>query len=637
MTNVNLSYEYIAALFLLMLLIWYFTEKKVPLRSYRYFAYVLITAFGATMLEVLTYKFAEFANAIPFKVTYTSLSLQMLCIHSFIVCMANYLLSLARIDARNHLALKYTFVVSWFLISVICLLNPIFGWAANLEGNVYSMKGIGYVLYGIDALMVIFIGWVLIAKRQSFKFIRKTIAVFLFVCAIVAGIVQELNFAPMLNLAITIFCFVLYLFGQGPEVDIDKTTGQFSRTFFGRYLKDRFISDKAFSLIVLDLDDFKFINQSYGVAMGDILLEMVGSYLENMNRSNTVFHYDADQFCIVVDKGVAFVGDVVEAIHKRFDNPWEYDKLEIMMAATLCVIDCPRDADNPEKLVEIIDFTMETAKSTNKGRITFASDIDIDLEKGQRSKNIERAVKDAISSDNIMVYYQPIYSAEKQCYNSAEALARLHDEKLGWISPDVFITIAEKTGLIIELGEMIMHKVCSFIKENELSKTSIEYIDVNISPLQLMQKGFASKMLAIMKQYDVDASQINIEITETAMMTSFAVVSENLLEFVENNISISLDDYGSGYASINYINSMPFKFIKLDKDIVWASFKENKARITMEHTVRMLNDLELQIIAEGVETDEMKAKLLQVGCHYLQGWYYSKAVPGDEFMTLINE
>lgn len=130
--------------------------------------------------------------------------------------------------------------------------------------------------------------------------------------------------------------------------------------------------------------------------------------------------------------------------------------------------------------------------------------------------------------------------------------------------------------------------------------------------------------------------QINIEITETATTTSFSTISENLQELVEHGISISLDDYGSGYANISYINRMPFKYIKIDKDIVQDSFKSKKAMTTLEHTVGMLKDLELLIIAEGVETEEMTNQLIEFGCDYLQGWYYSKAVPEEEFMKFVN-
>lgn len=633
MPYVNLSYNYIAVFFLFMLLYWYITEKKVPLRSYRYFVYVLVAAFGATVLEIVTYRFAMNEKMVSFQVTYTVLSIQMFFIHSLFTCLANYLLGLAEVDVKRNLKLKAVFVVSWFLIVMICGLNPVFAWAATLIDGVYSMKGIGFLLYGIDAVMVFLMAWVLIAKRQKFRFIKKSIALFLFVCAIAAGIAQEFNATPMLNLAIALFCLVLYLFGQGPEVDIDKTTGIFNRSFFAKYLNDRFSSGNTFSLIVLDLDDFKFINQNYGVTIGDVLLRQVGAYLEKMPQVSAVFRYGADQFAAVINKDVAVAYDAAEAILKRFMNPWMHEQLEIMMSATLCVIECPQDADDREKLLEVIDYTMETAKNFGKGKITFASEID--LEQSKSFKNAEKAVKEAIAEGRIKVYYQPIFSLEKRRYNSAEALARLYDPKLGWIPPDVFITAAEKTGLIIELGEIILHNVCRFIKENKLLETGIEYIDINVSPLQLMQKGFAYKMLDIMKQYDVDTSQINVEITETAMMTSFAVVNENLMELVKNNIAISLDDYGSGYASINYLISMPFKFIKLDKDLVQASFEDEKARITLEHTIKMLNALNLSIIAEGVETEEMRNELKKFGCQYLQGWYYSKAVAEDAFLTKI--
>ncbi len=631
----NLSYDYIAAFFLFMLLIWYLTEKKVPLRSYRCFFYVLVSAFGATLLEIITYALAMKGDAVPFTLSYFILSIQMLFIHTFFTCITNYLLMLAWVDTKSNRMLKYIFVISWVLIVVICLLNPILGWAANLTNGVYSIKGIGFVLYGIDAIMVILMGWVLVAKRQNFTFLRKTIVIFLFVSAVAAGIAQEFNFAPMLNLVIAMFCMVLYLFGQGPEVDIDKLTKQFSRKFFVTYVKDRFMDKKAFSLIVLDLDDFKYINQSYGVATGDILLQQIGEYLETMSQNHRVFHYGADQFCVVLENGKTTAVDVAYEIMERLGKSWMLDKLEIVISATLCIVDCPRDADNPEKLVEIIDYTMENAKEVCKGSVAYAADID--FEKSHTFKEVERAVKDAIATRSIMVHYQPIYSTEKQCYISAEALARLYDEKLGWIAPDVFIEIAEKSGLIIELGEIILHKVCSFIKESNLKQTGIEYIEVNVSSLQLMQSGFANRLLDIMKQYDVDASQINIEITETAMMTSYAVVGDNLLKFEENNIAISLDDYGSGYANINYLNTMPFKFIKLDRDMIWAAFKEEKARITLEYTIKMLNALKLQIIAEGVETEEMRDELIRFGCHYLQGWYYSKAVPEEVFKAMIEE
>lgn len=633
MTYLNLSYDYVAAFFLFMLMVWYITEKKVPLKSYRFFFYVILTAFMATVLEILTFAMSRVPDRIPFEVTYTVMSWQMFFIHTFITCLVYCMLNMAHVNVNKHKGILYFFIAIWILLIVICLFNPKLHWAAELRSNGYVEIGMGYFLYVIDACMVSIMGWLLIRKKNEYKFLTNPLIAFLIISAVVAGIVQILNYALMLNIIITVFLLVMYLFQQSPDAVTDKLTEQFSRLFLGEYLKDCFIEEKVFSAIMVDLDNFKFINQNYGVDVGDILLHKVGKYLEGMKPAGLVFHFDADQFCVIVDRKKYSPNSMAEEIKERFALPWHLDNQEVMMSATICVVNCPEDASNAESLIEVIDYVRDSAKKVSRGGIVYASEIE--LEKIQMAKAIEKVVKDAIAAEKIQVYYQPIFSVEKNGYNSAEALARLYDEKLGWIPPDVFVGIAEKSGLIVELGELILRKVCRFIKENELSKTSIEYIEINVSPLQLMQKGYAEKMLDIMKQYDVMPSQINVEITETAMMTSFAIVDENLTQLIENNIAISLDDYGSGYATINYINKMPFELIKIDRAIVQDSFREKKAGITLAHTVAMLNALELEIVAEGVETEEMRDSLVEFGCQYLQGWYYSKAVSEPEFMKLI--
>lgn len=185
------------------------------------------------------------------------------------------------------------------------------------------------------------------------------------------------------------------------------------------------------------------------------------------------------------------------------------------------------------------------------------------------------------------------------------------------------------------MGEMILKKVCRFIRDFELAKTSVKYIEVNISPIQLIQQNFAERVKHILEEYGVSPSQINMEITETATGNGSTIISDNINALVDYGITFSLDDYGSGNANIDYINHMPFKIIKIDKYIIWDSFKNSKACVTLEYTIGMLKALELYIVAEGVETEEMKTQLEEIGCHYLQGWYYSKAVPPEEFMGIL--
>lgn len=635
MVYLNLSYDYVASFIMFMLLIWYFTEKKVPLKSYRYFAIVLITAFFASVLEVATFTLVRYPDHIPYNVVYTLLSWQMLFIHAFVISLTFCLFSMTQIKVKKHPVLNGVFIVTGILDVLICVLNPGLHWAAELVNGKYRAIGVGYILYIIDAVMVVLMGWIMIARRKEFKFLKQSLVIFLMLCAVLAAIVQLFGYAPMLNLVITVFCLVMYLYHQSPDAVTDKVTDQFTRAFLGEYMQDRFAENKNFSMVIVDLDDFRFINQNYGITVGDELLFQVGKYLEGLKPKHKVFHLDADRFGVVVEREKVSPEKVAKEIWDRFLQPWYQDATEVNISATVCIVNCPEDADSAEELVEVVDYIIDTAKEIKKGKIVRTSEME--MEKLQMTKGVEKAVKDAIASQSIMVYYQPIFSVEKKSYCSAEALVRLHDEQLGWISPDVFIPIAEKAGCIIALGDIILHKVCRFISESNLAESSIEYIDVNVSALQLMQKGFAKKMLGIMEQYGVQSSQVNVEITETAMMTSFSVVNENLRVFEQNQIAISLDDYGSGYSTVNYIKNLPFRYIKVDKEIVQASVSEKKAGIMLKHIIDMLNALELLIVAEGVETEEMREKLIGFGCHYLQGWYYSKALPQEEFLQLIQK
>ncbi len=635
MEYTNLSYDYIATFFLFMLLIWYITEKKVPLKSFKFFFYVISFAFMASFLETVGYIIVRYSDRFSIRAAYITTSFQMLFIHSFILMITYCLLNMVHVDLRSSKAIRATFAVSGILISVLTLPNIfIKGWSFDLPNGKYTAVGIGNLLYLIDLVMVVFCLWVFIKRGRDLKFIKPSISVFLIIVSVGCGIAQLLLFAPMLNMAIATLCMVMYLYQQSPDAYTDEITGQFNRALFGEYVQEKFLDKKPFSVIVTDLVDFRQVNQSFGAACGDALLFAVGGHLDKISQHCAVFRFDADQFCIVVNGDESEAFTLAESIQERFTHSWQAVGQELMMKATVCIIECPSNAKSYNELLEVISYSMESAKLIKKGSVNLARELD--LKRIHEIRQIENAVKAAINDGSVRVYYQPLYSTRCKCYNAAEALARIRNEALGDIPPDMFIPIAERSGMINELGDIILEKVCRFIRDSELDKTQIKYIDVNVSPVQLMQHDYARRVLEILKKYEVSPKQINIEITETAMMNTFPVVSENIRALISSGIMLSLDDYGTGYANISYINRMPFQYIKLDKELVWEAFKNEKARITLEHTVRMLNALELCIVAEGIETEEMCAALTEFGCTYLQGWYFSKAVPPETFTEMIS-
>lgn len=635
MTHWNLSFDYAAVFLLLMIIIWYFNEKRIPLKSHKAFFALITVSFAATGLEIVATQMARSMDSFDYDLFYSILNIQNLAVNLVPLVFTYYILQLAHVDISKNILIKTAFIASIAVDVTIAVLNPILKWTLTYENHMYISGYMGTILYIIDAVMVIICVIIIFRSSEYMVFARAVILFFNIICGIAACFVQLISKIPVFNFMVAVICLTLYYYMQNPVSVMDSVTKLFNRKFMGEYIQSIFKSQKRFGIISVAMDDFKFINKTYGVDNGDNLLLQVGGFLDGLKLSKTVFRFGSDEFCVVINKDVDGLENAADIIQERFRHPWyNVSSSGIMMSASICCIECPKDAASYGELVEVMDYSMSVAKKTRKGSITFASEIELDNIRDDKA--IEKAVKLAMDRETLMVYYQPIFSVSKGVYNSAEALVRLKDEKLGWISPEKFIPIAEKNGLIIEMGEMIFEQVCRFIRDYRLSETTIEYIEVNISPVQLIQIDFADRIISIMEKYNVLPSQINMEITETATICAMSVVNSNINKLVEYGINFSLDDYGSGYSNIDYINRMPFKIIKLDKYIIWDAFDNHKAGITLKYTIGMLNALQLLIVAEGVETEEMKDRLVDIGCHYMQGWYYSKAVSDKEFINLLS-
>ncbi|MGN0435364.1 MAG: putative bifunctional diguanylate cyclase/phosphodiesterase [Wujia sp.] len=631
----NLSYDFVACFLLLMVIVWYYSEKKIPVKSHKAFMELISIVFVANGFEIIMSIMARYPDEFSLNLLKTIMQIQIFAMNLIPLAFANYILLLTHVNNKRK-RYRWMFGVSFLFLVLVTVLNPVFDWAIGIEDGYPVVFGMGYLVYAMDAVMILFSIIVMIFNRREMAFARMLSLSLDIVLGVIAWFLQVSYKLPLINLALSVMVLTLYYYLQNPNSVTDPVTKQFNRKFMGEHIRSTFETEKRFGIIMVALDDFKFINKTYGVENGDNLLRQVGTFLEKLHIPKAVFRYGSDQFCIEIIKNVDDVRDIADLIQDRFRHPW-YSKsaVGIMMSATVCCIECPRDARNYGGLIEVIDYSMSVAKKTKKGGITNSADVELD--KLRNDKAVEKAVRLAIDRGEIMVYYQPIYSVSKGAYSSAEALVRINDEELGWISPEVFIPLAEKNGMILEMGNIIFEKVCRFIRDFKLEQTSVEYIEVNISPVQLIQTDFVDGIIATMEKYDVKPSQINMEITETATMGSAAIVHENIQKLVDYGIRFSLDDYGSGNANIDYINHMPFSIIKLDKYIVWDAFDNKKAGITLEYTIGMLNALELSIVAEGVETEEMRDKLTQIGCHYMQGWYYSKAISDLEFMKLLEE
>lgn len=252
------------------------------------------------------------------------------------------------------------------------------------------------------------------------------------------------------------------------------------------------------------------------------------------------------------------------------------------------------------------------------------------------SSNIDSILGRAISNQKFEVYYQPIYSVKEQRFTAAEALIRLHDDHHGYISPAIFIPIAESRGLILPIGDLVLDAVYRLISQLDMEKLGLFYIEINLSIAQCIQKDLPRKIRALEKKYGVSSKHINFEITETMYDDLSAVIDTNIRQLRDMGYSISLDDYGVGYSNIHRILKLPLKIVKIDKSLV-DGIATSSGMSIFKNTVSMLKDINLELVVEGVETQATLDRILEMDCDYVQGFYYSKPIPEAEFVEFLKE
>jgi len=269
------------------------------------------------------------------------------------------------------------------------------------------------------------------------------------------------------------------------------------------------------------------------------------------------------------------------------------------------------------------------ANENRKGNYTFSLEM---LEGVKNQKEIEKAIKSAITEHKFEVYFQPIYSVKHKKVMGAEALARLYDDNLGFISPIEFIKIAEKNGDIIEIGKQIFEKVCSFLESVDAEKLGIHFINVNLSPIQCINPSLVKTLSAIAAQHGISMDMFDFEITES-MIEDYEAIQFTIAGLRAKGAELSLDDFGTGAANLTSLMNFPIHVVKIDMTFT-RSYFNGKADF-LPDLLKLFKHADIAIVVEGIETKEMMEKMKILGCDYEQGYFFSKPLPPDNFIEYM--
>ena len=424
---------------------------------------------------------------------------------------------------------------------------------------------------------------------------------------------------------------------QSPDFYIDRTTHAFNHDGLMVMMGDRMDRNKPFSILFLQIIDFENIQGGFCNENKRKVYSELCSSLFRMSKVD-VFR-DDDKIYIMFhesEKGEEYAALIQKKITEGIEISQINSKVKIV--AKMLLFDYPGRIMNEEEFHSVIRYFMTDPYYKRYNVVQFINEEF--FRKKKRYEDVRHLVEEAIRTDGIEMYYQPIYSTQKKNFHSAEALVRLRDKNtIGFVSPEEFIPIAEKEHLILQLEDLILRKVCQFIRDARLQHIGLEYIEVNLSGNQCVQEDLYEQLERLIREYGITPSFINFEVTETSTIENNERLITNMEHLQSFGSTFSLDDYGSGASNLKYLVDFPFEIVKLDKSIVWTYFgsKNRKTRSVLPSSVSMLREMNVKIVAEGVETEEQCYELTRMGVQYLQGYYFSKPVCEREFVQFIKK
>ena len=547
-----------------------------------------------------------------------------------------YVISLTGLDYKNRNKKWFAFkaAIPYVIILLLLGLNPVLHEVFYYDSDKIYSHGWGmYVLYGI-AFLYFCLCYFVITKYGKSVSKPKKIMVYAFLTASLCAVALQIVIPHvLLQLCIESLCLLGVLFTVNNEDEIREfiTTCYNRRAFI--YDNTLYIKNKAdYFIVTIKLPNLSYYTATMGVPTTNGFMRRIGEWLRKADSASTVYYCDNGHFSILCDSEEA-MQKMQSAILRKFNEPWVSDGLMIRFQIQLWSAHIPKDINTLEHLLLIIDAPVqETGLQT--GRKILEEE---EVYGYKREIAVERAIENAIREKKFQVYYQPVCDVKADKVVSAEALIRLNDPELGFISPEEFIPIAEKKGYIVDIGEFVFENVCRFFKEKQLDKIGIEYIEVNLSTVQCMSEKLVKSFCDIVRKYDIKSNCINLEITESAMANNIAVLENTMKQLTSLGFTFSIDDFGTGYSNFNYIFDMPFSIVKLDKSILWKAAENERAGIILSNLIRMVNDMHMKTVAEGVETEEQKNTLKELGCDYLQGYYFSQAIPEEAFYKYCKE
>lgn len=634
----NVNYDYCAILIISILIITTILRKMIKGKVNRSFLEVLVVAWLTILFDVWAVHLDNLGAQQVFTLYVAHMGY--LVLHSF--SMPFYITYVIAMTDTWHLFKTkrlFAFLSSFpvLCISALILTSPATKWIFYINAQYEYTRGKYFTLLYACAVIYLIYGLAYLGIHRRMFRRRYLISLGIVFVAEIVGVVIQYFYpkalVEMLCMAIGLLFISLML--QRPEERLDVVTGLNKITAYMDDMRQAFKTKKPMRVIMINITNYASVREllGYGKCMRAMasVAESMARLDKEKNLKSEMYYLEQGKFRFVVEENqFQSVWDTAVEMNRIMKESFVINQMAVNMITNVCITDCPEDISDVDTLMAFGDTLQEVPFT---GEIMAASELLLRLHYDMMH-DMDAIIESALAGKRFEVYYQPIYSVQEGKFHSAEALIRLKDEKYGFISPEIFIPAAEKSGAIHRIGDFVLEEVCGFIASDEYKRLGMSYIEVNLSVVQCMQPKLADHIMEILKRYDVQPDQINLEITETAASISQQALEDNIEDLTNMGMKFSLDDFGTGYSNMQRIVTLPFNIIKLDRSFT-ELYDNPKLGIVLTNTINMIKAMEMQIVVEGVETAEMLRLFSDLKCEYIQGYYFSKPIPREEFVKFI--
>ncbi len=633
MTSYNMDFLIAGTVVLLMVLLQFYQQRKMEDVNNRVFRVLVTLGFLDVITELIStlymcnpsgdYGVGAMFSTTLFYIFQALLPFTLLC---YIRTLRNNKL----MSTADMMKLGIPTMILCFVV----LTNPFTKLLFYFDQNGYQ-HGSWYMLMYYSALVHLLLALCQILiwrKNLGAQKVQALCEVFVFT---VGGILLQ---AMDQGLLMTGFCLSLsilamFLTINNPYANTDSLTGLYDKQYLVRKMDELIIDRQVFHVVSVNLYQLDHANKVAGMHGGDQLLQWVSAELQKIGGTN-VYRTTGKRFLLLAERLEEYE-TYLSGLRELFDPERESTYRELALPSPVILAGIV----NAEKLGDggsVLDYAeyLESL-SPKSGQTEVIQDDQKTMDSFHYNKKVEQYLQKAVEEDLFEIYYQPVYSTKEQRFITVEALSRLHHPELGWISPDVFIQLAEKTHLITRVTELQVRRVCRFLKENPRLQEELWNVKINLSPVDLMQNDSGSHLIQILDEYELPYRLFQFEITET-VATEYTTGLMRIAEsFRKAGIALCLDDFGSGYANLNTVMQLPFSVIKLDRSLLFNICNDERTALFYQSIVAAFQKMGYYIISEGVETKEEMELLTSWKVDMIQGYYFSRPLPPTQLLHTV--